>query len=150
MSWARFEAEAPELAAEGRRLIFRGEIGKGLLATVRGAGLPRVHPVWVGIHEGRLVTFVTPSAKLADLERDGRFAFHAHVDPVEPSEFLIRGRATSIDGEARRAIADAWYFVPDPDYGLFELGVDTVVLGRRADEDDYPPRYSSWRAASDR
>lgn len=72
MRWARFEAEAPVLAAEGRRLIFRGEIGKGLLATVRGAGLPRVHPVWVGIHEGRLVTFVTPSAKMADLEFDGR------------------------------------------------------------------------------
>jgi hypothetical protein len=150
MSWARFEEESPALAAEGRRLIFRGETGKGLLATVRGAGLPRVHPVWVAIHEGRLVTFTTPSAKLADLERDGRFAFHAHVDPVEPSEFLIRGRATPIAGAARRSIEEVWPFTPGPDYGLFELGVEAVVAGHRADEDDYPPRYTSWRAASDR
>ena len=35
VSWSAFEASAPELAAAGRRLIYRREIGEALLATVR-------------------------------------------------------------------------------------------------------------------
>jgi hypothetical protein len=52
-TWADLEAAAPELAAIGRRLIeARGRAA--LLSTVRGDDPPRIHPVTVGIVDGRL------------------------------------------------------------------------------------------------
>ena len=61
--------------------------------TVRGAELPRVHPINVGVVDGGLYAFLLPSPKRTDLERDGRFALHTHQDPAAPDEFSIRGRA---------------------------------------------------------
>jgi hypothetical protein len=39
-TWSEFDAASPELAAEGRRLIYHGEIGEVLLATVCGREQP--------------------------------------------------------------------------------------------------------------
>ena len=94
-------ASAPELAAAARRLLRRGEIDEGLLATVRGDALPRVNPVYVGFVEGHLLTVaLAGSAKLRDLREDGRFALHSHQDPAAPSELLLRGRAVEVDRPA--------------------------------------------------
>ena len=97
--WAEFEAAAPEIAAEGRRLLYARGDGEALLVTVRGAELPRVHPINVGVVDGGLYAFLLPSPKRTDLERDGRFALHTHQDPAAPDEFSVRGRAT---GRRRR------------------------------------------------
>ena len=130
MSWGEFEQAAPGLAAAGRRLFDRDGIGQGLLATVRDDLAPRIHPIWFAIVDGRLYAFILRSAKRADLERDGRFALHNHVDPAAPSEFSIRGRARAVDDEAvRSAVAADWAFEPDDAYRLFELGVEAAVLG---------------------
>ena len=147
-SWAQFEAAAPEMAATGRRLIYRTRIGEGLLATVRGDGLPRIHPIYVAVHGGRLVAFMIPSAKGTDLAEDGRFALHAYQDPAAPHEFVVRGRARPIDDESRRRpLIDAWYFdVDDDDHRLFEFDIEHVILGERATAEDWPPRYRSWRS----
>ena len=101
--WAEFEAAAPEIAAEGRRLLYARGDGEALLVTVRGADLPRVHPINVGVIDGGLYAFLLPSPKRTDLERDGRFALHTHQDPAAPDEFSVRGRATVVDDPAARA-----------------------------------------------
>ena len=76
-----------------------------LLATVRGDDPPRIHPISVAIVDGRLLAFIILAGpKRRDLEEDGRYAMHSHVDLTAPDEVSIRGRATSRDGprETRR------------------------------------------------
>jgi hypothetical protein len=142
--WTEFEAAAPELAAEGRRLLYARGDGEALLVTVRGAELPRVHPINVGVVDDGLYAFLLPSPKRTDLEQDGRFALHAHQDPAAPDEFSIRGRATVMDDPAVRArVADAWFFEVDDTYLLVELSIEQAVLGLRG-QDEWPPRYRSW------
>jgi len=148
-SWTAFAAAAPAMAADGRALLERSGIGEGLLATVRGAGPPRIHPVHVRIVDGRLLTFViVGSAKAGDLAQDGRYALHAHQDPGTPHEFLVRGRAAPVsDAAVRSAAAAEWSFEVDDGYDLYELSIDHAVFGRRASADDWPPVYTSWRPA---
>src|SRR5688572_29043796 len=91
-AWADFAAAAPDLAAAGARHLDRSE-GAALLATIRGAAPPRVHPVTVAIKGDGLYVFLLDSAKRRDLAEDGRFALHAHQDQAAPDEFSVRGRA---------------------------------------------------------
>ena len=148
-SWAQFAAEAPDIAAMGRRLLFRNDVGEAFLTTVAGEGLPRTHPINVGTVGDRLVAFLLRSPKANDLATDGRFALHAHQDPSAPHEFLLRGRATAIDdAEARAEATAAWYFSVSDEYRLFEFSIEHAVLGERGDPDDWPPRYTSWRSTA--
>ena len=146
-AWSEFEAGAPELAAEGRRLLYARGDGEALLVTVRGDDLPRVHPVNVGVVDGGLYVFLLPSAKRTDLERDGRFALHTHQDPAAPDEFSVRGRAAAVDeADIRARVADAWPFEVDDTYVLVELSVEQAILGLRG-ADEWPPRYRRWSAS---
>jgi dipeptidyl aminopeptidase/acylaminoacyl peptidase len=147
MSWAEFAANEPDMAARGRQLLYRRGDGEGLLASVAADGLPRVHPINVGVVQDRLLVFVqNRSAKARDLARDGRFALHAHQDPDEPHEFLVRGRARRIDDPVMRsAIAKDWFFKVSDDYPLYELSVEHAIFGERNSADEWPPRYRSWR-----
>ena len=146
-TWEDLEREAPEIAAAGRGALFKSGEGEGLLATLAGAGLPRIHPVNVGIVDGRLLVFVQEwSAKARDLSADGRYALHAVQDPAEPREFMVRGRARRVDDQHLRDQAIAvWAFTPQDDYPLFELDIAHALLGRRPTADDWPPNYVSWR-----
>ena len=145
ISWDELEAAAPALAADGRRLLRRGDAEEGLLATVRADLPPRINPVSVAIVDGRLLVFVLRSAKRTDLEVDGRFALHAHQDAAAPSEFSIRGRAVRIsDPSIRDAAARVWPFSVDDGYWLFELRIEAAVIGRRPTADDWPPVYETW------
>lgn len=146
-TWAEFAAAAPSIAADGRGLFYRTETGQALLSTVRGDAPPRIHPIYLATHEGRLVAFMLPSPKAIDLAEDGRYALHAHQDPEAPHEFLLRGRATPIDDEQTRSrFVAAWYFAIDDDHRLFEFEIQHAVFGERASPDDWPPRYRSWRS----
>lgn len=146
-TWNDFAGDSPSIAAAGRALLERSGIGEGLLATVRGDGLPRIHPVHLRIVDGRLLTFaIVGSAKAGDLASDGRYALHAHQDPAVPHEFLVRGRATEVRDPDRRAkAASEWSFEVDEGYTLYELSVEHAVLGERPTADDWPPAYTSWR-----
>jgi hypothetical protein len=146
VTWTEFEAAAPDIAAEARRLIYARGDGEALLASVRGDALPRIHPVNVAIVDGRLYTFaIATSPKRLDLELDGRYALHTHQDPVAPSEVGLRGRARLVADQAERApVAAGWAFEVDDGYTLFELSIETALLGARATADEWPPRYSSW------
>jgi hypothetical protein len=143
-SWDEFAVAAPELAASGRALIERDGHGSGLLATVRGDLAPRIHPVTVGIVDGHLYTFVLASAKRRDLEADGRYALHSHLDLQAPNEFMVRGRATLVGDPVRAAVGAGWPFEVDETYHLYELTIDAAVLGSRPTADDWPPRYTTW------
>jgi hypothetical protein len=147
VTWAEFEAAAPDIAAETRRLIYARGDGEALLASVRGDELPRIHPINVAIVDGRLYGFaIASSPKRLDLELDGRYALHTHQDPVAPSEVALRGRARLVTDETERApVAAVWAFGVDDGYTLFEFSIETVLLGARATADEWPPRYSSWR-----
>ena len=144
-SWRDLEAEAPRIAAAGAALLDRAN-GAALLATVRGQAPPRLHPVTVGIVDGGLYVFVLDSAKRRDLEEDGRFALHSHQDPAAPDELSVRGRARLISpGELRDRVGAGWFFAADDSYWLFELRIESAILGERA-ADEWPPRYTRWSA----
>ena len=146
-SWGEFATAAPEIAAEGRRLLEARGHGSALLATVRGDAPPRIHPISVGIVDGRLYGFIIVGApKHTDLVEDGRYAMHTHQDPEAPSELMLRGRARRVDDSVERArIAAGWSFEADDGYTLFEFEIEQAVLGVRDSADEWPPRYTSWR-----
>jgi len=145
-TWTDFEVDAPDIAGKGRALLYRTGAGEGLFITIRGDGLPRAHPVNVGVVDGHLYTFVqAKSAKRRDLEEDGRYALHAHVIPDVPHEFLLRGHARLIeDPDMRLMVAFDWAFTVSDDYPLYELMITTALLGERPTADDWPPIYTSW------
>jgi len=144
--WAAFAAAAPRIAEAGRGALYRTGEGAALLATVRGDAPPRIHPVNVGVVDGGLFTFLLDSAKRQDLAEDGRFALHAHQDPADPTEFAIRGRGRLVPpGPVRDSVAANWFFEVDGSYWLFELLVESAILGERA-ADEWPPRYTRWSA----
>ena len=148
VSWADFEKAAPEIAQEGRRLLRARGDGEALLATVRGDGPPRIHPINADVVGDGLYAFLLPSAKRTDLEQDGRYALHTHQDPAAPDEFSVRGRARAVDDPAVHArVADAWPFQPDGTYLLVEFDVEQAILGLRG-ADEWPPRYRRWSATA--
>lgn len=144
--WAAFAEAAPELAAAGEELLNREGHGGGLLATVRDGEPPRIHPISVGIVGEGLYAFILKSAKRVDLEQDGRYAFHAHLDPDAPNEFSLRGRVGIVGEPIRSTVADGWFFTADEGYELFEFDIESALLGERPTADDWPPRYTTWRA----
>jgi hypothetical protein len=146
VTWTEFEEAAPELAAQGRRLLHQRGDGEALLATVRGDAAPRIHSINVDVIGPGLYAFLLPSAKRSDLEQDGRYALHTHQDPAAPDEFSVRGHARIVDDlEMRARVADMWPFVPDDSYLLVEFDIDHAILGLRGAE-EWPPRYRRWNA----
>ena len=146
VSWGDFTAAAPNVAGAGATHLDRSE-GAALLATVSGDAPPRIHPVTVGIVGDGLYVFLLDSAKRKDLVQDGRFALHAHQEQARPDEFSIRGRARLIPaGAIRDRVASGWFFEVDDTYWLFELRLQSAILGERA-ADEWPPRYTRWSAS---
>jgi hypothetical protein len=65
-----------------------------------------------------------------------------------PDEFSVRGRARLIqEGAVRDQVASGWFFEVDDTYWLFELRVQSAILGERG-ADEWPPRYRRWSAAA--
>ncbi|HEV7809318.1 MAG TPA: pyridoxamine 5'-phosphate oxidase family protein [Candidatus Limnocylindrales bacterium] len=150
VTWNELAAEAPEIAAAGERLLRRTEIGEGMLATAAPDAPPRLHAVYAEIVDGHLLTFVqSASAKAADLAADGRYAFHAHIDPLQPDEFAVRGTAREVtDASLLAGAVDAWPFDAADGYRLFELDIAWALHGSRPTEDDWPPIYRAWRVGA--
>jgi pyridoxamine 5'-phosphate oxidase-like protein len=148
--WSEFADAAPDIASAGRRLIDASDDGKVLLATVRGDDLPRIHPITMAIVDGRLYAFIIArSPKKLDLELDGRYALHTHLDPAAPTEVALRGRARLVDApDERERVAVGWAFEVDDDYTLFEFSIEHALLGDRATANDWPPVYTSWHATA--
>jgi hypothetical protein len=149
-AWNAFATAEPEMAELGLALLHRRGDGEGFLATVAASGTPRMHPLNVGVRDGRLLVFVQDrSAKARDLETNPHYALHAHMDPAQPHEFLVRGQARLVtDPAIRQAAASDWFFTVSDAYPLYELLIEHALLGERASANDWPPRYRSWRSRS--
>ena len=148
-SWDGFARAEPEMAEKGRAVLYRRGDGEGLLATVAANGTPRIHPLNVGVRDGRLLVFVQEhSAKARDLESNPHYALHAHVDAEQPHEFMVRGQARRVTDKALRTAAAAdWFFTVSDTYPLYELLIEHALLGERERATDWPPQYRSWRSA---
>ena len=149
-SWHAFDQAEPEMAEKGRALLYERGDGEGLLSTVAASGTPRIHPLNVGVRDGRLLVFIqSHSAKARDLESNPHYALHAHIDPAAPHEFMVRGQARLVtDAGVRRAAAADWFFTVSDTYLLYELLIEHALLGERDSADDWPPRYRSWRSGT--
>jgi hypothetical protein len=147
-SWHVFARAEPEMAEQGRALLYQRGDGEAFLATVAANGTPRMHPLNVGVKDGRLLVFLQDrSAKARDLAANPHYALHAHQDPAQPHEFLVRGEARLVtDPAVRQAAASDWFFKVPEGYPLYELLIEHALLGERASANDWPPRYRSWRS----
>jgi len=148
-SWEAFERAEPDLAARGRELLYQRGDGEAFLTTVAANGTPRIHPLNVGVRDGRLLVFVQAhSAKARDLESNQHYALHAHQGAEHPHEFMVRGQARLVTDPALRAAAAAdWFYSVSEAYPLYELLIEHALLGERQTASDWPPRYRSWRSA---
>jgi len=148
-SWEAFARAEPDLAARGRELLYQRGDGEAFLTTVAPNGTPRIHPLNVGVRDGRLLVFVQArSAKARDLESNQHYALHAHQDAEHPHEFMVRGHARLVTDPALRAAAAAdWFYTVSEAYPLYELLIEHALLGERETASDWPPRYRSWRSA---
>jgi len=148
-NWEAFERAEPDLAARGRELLYQRGDGEAFLTTVAANGTPRIHPLNVGVRDGRLLVFVQAnSAKARDLESNQHYALHAHQDAEHPHEFMVRGQARLVTDPALRAAAAAdWFYTVSDAYPLYELLIEHALLGERETASDWPPRYRSWRSA---
>jgi hypothetical protein len=129
--WETFAAQAPEIAAAGRALLYQYGVGLGFLATLRADGAPRLHPVCPVVSEGGLYVFVIDrSPKVRDLRRDPRFALHAMPPEQVDDEFVVNGRAEPVTDVALEARVLATYLAQgttSEDHTLFELLVDRAL-----------------------
>lgn len=133
VTWKEFAAAEPDLAADGRSLMFQFKVGLAFLATVRGDGGPRLHPVCPVLSNDRLFVLITPrSPKRDDLLRDGRYALQSFPQPKPGSdEFFVTGKAMVVNDSAVRAdiLRDAAHMA-DASETAFELWIDRVMHTR--------------------
>ena len=84
-SWDAFARAEPEMAEKGRALLYQRGDGEGFLTTVAANGTPRIHPLNVGVKDGRLLVFIQGhSAKARDLAANPHYALHATRIPRHP------------------------------------------------------------------
>src|ERR1700720_1247838 len=95
-TWNEFEADAPDIAAAGRQMLYQFGVGLGYLATLRKDGAPRLHPICPTIVDGRMYALIGPTPKRGDLRRDGRYALPTFPALEVDDEFLLTGCAKFI------------------------------------------------------
>ena len=156
ITWVEFRQAEPQLAVEGREILYDVGVGLGLLGTVRPDGGPRVHPICPLISDEGLFAFIVPSPKQRDLHRDGRYVLHSI--PLERNEdaFYLSGAARHVDdpdlrerlgqqfADERSALAVP---APGPEQHLFEFHLDTAMLTRTTGHGDPAPKHTVWRAS---
>jgi hypothetical protein len=151
VTWKDLSAAAPELARVGSTLLNQFGVGLAFLATVRGDGAPRLHPVCPVISgEHLFVLITTTSPKHEDLVRNGRYALQTFPQSKPGSdEFSLAGRARLIDDAATRAavLRDARHRA-DESETLFELWIERVVHTRWENvlTPEMRPSRQKWRA----
>jgi hypothetical protein len=149
-TWAEFEAAMPEMAAEGRKLLYQFGLGLGFLATIRPDGGPRLHPMCPILAEGGLWAFIGDSPKRHDLRRDGRYALHAFPCEKVDDEFYVTGGAVEITAPEVIAAVRAAYNAPiqSDDEVLFELQLERALWARYGPRPSWPPVYTRWAQGS--
>jgi hypothetical protein len=154
VSWLAFKQQEPEMAAQGKSLLYQHGVGLGFLATTRLDGRPRVHPMCPLLSDG-LFTFIVPSPKQRDLKRNGAYALHSFPCPTNEDAFYVTGQAALVSDANRRG-ALARQFVaereaigvadPSEDDALFELDIESCLLTRTTGHGDPAPDHRVWHA----
>jgi hypothetical protein len=148
--WEQFESGAPQLAAAGHHLLYQHGPGLGYLATLRGDGAPRLHPVCPTLAVGGLYVFVgNQTPKVHDLRRDGRYALHTTGSEEVDDEFAVTGVARiAEDDGVRDAVYEAYVATGafTENDTLFELLIDRALHAKYGPRPSWPPKYSHWRA----
>lgn len=122
VTWGEFTSVEPDLAAFGadRLTAF-----PAYLATVRRAGMPRVHPVTPIFTPDGFYLYMEPtSPKARDLVERRWYAVHSGVpdNAGTGGEFSVSGTAASIDdSDLWSAVAEAASYAPADRYILFEF-----------------------------
>ena len=140
--WKAIEQAEPAFAARVRQLFDAGR--HKTIATLRADGTPRISGIECELADGELrFGSMTGARKLADLERDPRFALHGPTfHPEEgkerewPGEAKISGRAVA----ARPATGEAG---EEPDGKTFTADITEVVI-TRLDADATKLVVESW------
>jgi hypothetical protein len=155
VSWRDFSRQEPELAAQGKALLYQHGVGLAFLATVRPNGRPRVHPVCPIITDTGLTAFIVPSPKQRDLERSGAYALHSFPCPTNEDAFYVTGHAALVvDTEHRDAVAVQFVAEreaigvapPSANDALFEFDIESCLLTRTTGHGDPAPDHSIWHA----
>ncbi|MFF2039142.1 pyridoxamine 5'-phosphate oxidase family protein [Kitasatospora sp. NPDC058170] len=143
-TWQDFEHAAPDLAPAVRA---RFEANKHhVLATLRRDGSPRVSGTEVDFIGADLtIGSMEGAMKARDLQRDARFALHAHPgdETMEGGDSKISGRAVEITDEVELAawVADLPQPPPGP-FHAFRLELEQVVHTTVGDDHLW---ITSWR-----
>jgi hypothetical protein len=150
ISWGDFARSDPLLAEAGQALIYQYGPGLGFLATVRGDGAPRLHPVCPAVVDDGLYVFVgNQTPKVDDLHQDGRYALHAFPPEAVDDEFCVSGRARPIDDQGLHDHVLEVYLAQGTttqDHTLFELLIDRALHAAYEARGSWPPTYTRWRA----
>jgi hypothetical protein len=151
VTWKDFAAAAPELADAGRAQLNQFGVGLAFLATVRGDGAPRLHPVCPVLSDDHLFVLVTPeSPKRHDLVRDGRYALQTFPQPKAGSdEFYLAGAAHLVDdAETRQRVLRGARHRADASEILFELTIERAMHTRweHVLTPQMRSRHQTWRA----
>ncbi len=148
--WSDFAAQDDATAEKGLGLLFQHGIGLAYLATVDSENAPRIHPIVVVHSNGGLYTFLIPSPKRRDLDRNPRYAPHAYSSADSDNEFAMRGTAQLIENEeTRREVIDAAVHEVHDDHLLYELLVDSALSAEYEYRGQWPPTYLTWTSKSD-
>lgn len=122
ITWGEFSEVEPELARFGAEKL---TALPAYLATVRGSGAPRVHPVTPIFTTNGLFLFMEPtSPKGVDLRDRKWFAIHSGVpdNAGTGGEFNASGRGIPIaDAGVWARVAEAAGYTPAQRYVLFEF-----------------------------
>lgn len=150
VSWGRFQAADPALAAVAERLLRHDGSGAiGFLATVSRSGIPHLAPVSPFFCADALCLCVGGSTpKRSDLDDNGRYVLHAFLGRRD-TELKVLGWAERVDDtEARRHIQAAIPFPAfkrdDPVYRLWLAAVMHACWENAGTRDTYCVRRW-WR-----
>jgi hypothetical protein len=155
LSWDEFQRLRPDLAEAGRRLLYQFGVGLGFLATVRGDGGPRLHPMCPLVSDNALVGFLQPSPKRQDLHRDSRYALHSFPPDNNEDAFMVRGRAVLVTDPGRRQAATTQFLTERQlattppgfeTHDLFEFYLERCLWTTTSGHGDWNPRHTIWRA----
>jgi hypothetical protein len=155
VSWSAFMQREPDLATQGRSLLYQHGVGLAFIATVGVDSRPRVHPVCPLITDEGLFAFIVPSPKQRDLSRTGAYALHSFPCPTNEDAFYVTGQAAVVTDTERRNALERQFVAerdvigvapPSMDDVLFEFDVDSCVLTRTTGHGDPSPSHRIWHA----
>ncbi|MEP6477288.1 MAG: hypothetical protein ABJC60_08450 [Actinomycetota bacterium] len=135
-------------------MFYQYPVGLAFLATVRGDGGPRVHPVCPLLHEGGLYALLIPSPKRSDLLRDGRYWMHSFPCDATEDAFSVSGDASLVkEADVREAVVSMYLAErgdlslaatdPGPQL-LFAFDIETCLFTRTMAHGDPKPMHAVW------